>query len=670
MEWWAWFLGSFGTLLVGATISLVVQSRPKLANAIGASAAVLGCGLGLTPAVLKLLSQTSGAPFRAVWPVPYGSIYLELDCLSALFLTPILFVSGLSAIYGAKYMLSFVGKKKIGVSWFFFDAMIVAIMIVLVARNAVLFLVAWEIMSLGSYFLVTFEHEDERVREAGRVYLVATHLGTACLLAFFALLCGDAPTMDFPSGGGAPDPRTAGLLFLLALLGFGAKAGLMPLHVWCPVAYPAAPHHVTAVMSAAMGKVGVYGLCRTLALLGPAQQWWGWLLITMGVLSAVGGILYALAQRDLKRLLAYSSVENVGVIALGLGLGVLGTMDPDRHELAVIGFAGALLHVANHSLCKGLMFLVAGAVQHVTGTRDMGELGGLAKRVPWTAGAFLFGSLAMSGLPPLNLFMSEYLIYLAAFREEISFGATLAAPALAVIGGLAFAGGLAAACFLKAFGITFLGTPRGERALLAPSTGMLMRVPMLILAASCLLAGYGAPRVTRLLAPAISELVHGESTKDVRAYLDPITVTHSRIVAMMALLAAILAVLAFLRWRLLANREVTISGTWGCGYAQPTPRMQYSGSSFVQPITKLLSAAILKRRRLRPPEGYFPASASLSTDAVDPWHDRLYRPLLEGLSFVFFKLRWLQHGRVHIYVLYIAATLLFLLVWRIGFDRS
>ena len=257
--------------------------------------------------------------------------------------------------------------------------------LVLLARNAVLFLSAWELMAVSSFFLVTFEHERESVRSAGWIYLVATHLGTGFLLVLFILMGRETGSMDFTvwAAQGIHAPELAGMLFLLAVVGFGTKAGFMPFHVWLPEAHPAAPSHVSALMSGAMIKIGIYGLMRSLTFLGAPSIWWGWLLLFVGLASGVLGIIFALAQHDLKRLLAYSSVENIGLITAGLGLGLLG-VSYNQPLISILGFGGALLHVLNHSLFKGLLFLAAGSVVHATGTRDTNRLGGLLKKMPWT----------------------------------------------------------------------------------------------------------------------------------------------------------------------------------------------------------------------------------------------------------------------------------------------
>ena len=441
--------------------------------------------------------------------LPYGAFYVEVDALSAFFLIPILGLSALAAIYGGEYLWGWREKKSLGASWFFFNLLVASMMMVVLARNGVLFLVAWEVMALASFFLVTFEDEKDSVREAGWTYLVASHLGTAFLLALFVLLGREAGSLDFDRFGAVASlaPSAVSGLFLLALIGFGTKAGFMPLHVWLPEAHPAAPSHVSALMSGVMIKTGIYGLLRALTFLGPPLAWWGWTLIGIGLTSGVLGVLFALAQHDLKRLLAYHSVENIGIIALGLGVGLVG-LSNGSPLLAVLGFGGGLLHVLNHAVFKGLLFFGAGAVLHGAGTREIDHLGGLAKRMPWTAATFLVGSVAISGLPPLNGFVSEFLIYLGAFNG-VTQRAGVAVPLLAVIAGLALIGGLAAACFTKTFGIVFLGEPRSEQAARAHEAGAAMRWPMVLLAAACVAIGLCAPLMVRPLAgvlPSVSRL--------------------------------------------------------------------------------------------------------------------------------------------------------------------
>src|SRR5262249_50613319 len=395
-------LAAVALMIAGGVLAMVFGRFPGLGTVLGAGGAVAGCALGLVPALEAVIGGATDA-IQLPWDVPYGSFALALDPLSAWFILPILGLSGLAAIYGCEYLDAYRGRKSLGASWFFFNVLVASMVMVVLARNGVLFLVGWEVMSLASYFLVTFEDEKEEARAAGLTYLIATHLGTAFLLAFSGMPGGPGGSMDFAavSAAGVPSATTGSVLFLLALVGFGTKAGFMPLHVWLPEAHPAAPSHVSAVMSGVMVKVGIYGLVRALTLLPAAPAWWAWVLVGIGLLSGIWGVLFALAQHDLKRLLAYHTVENIGIIALGLGVGLLGASS-GAPLVAVLGIAGALLHVVNHALFKGLLFLGAGSVAHATGMRDLDLLGGLSKRMPWVAFAFIIGAVAIVGRPPWN----------------------------------------------------------------------------------------------------------------------------------------------------------------------------------------------------------------------------------------------------------------------------
>ena len=476
-----WLLFAMAILLLGAMAVLVLSRPERNVSWLGAGSVVIASALGCIP-VIQVLSGGSIEAVRVPWPVPFGEFFLELDPLAAWFLVPTLLLSALSAIYGVGYLRAWQGRRSLGPVWFFYCVLVLGMMLVLLARNAVLFLFAWELMAVASFFLVTFEHERESVREAGWIYFVATHLGTAFLLMFFLLTARETGSMDFNvwAEKGIQTRGLADILFLLAIVGFGTKAGFMPFHVWLPEAHPAAPSHVSALMSGVMIKTGIYGLLRSLTFLGAPPLWWGWLLIGIGLTSGVLGVLFALAQHDLKRLLAYHSVENIGIIALGIGVGLLG-VSTGSPTLMVLGFGGGLLHVLNHALFKGLLFFGAGAVLQGTGTHEIDHLGGLLKRMPWTAATFLIGAVAISGLPPLNGFVSEFLIFLGAFQGGATLGAAGAVPLLALIAGLALIGGLAAACFTKAFGVVFLGEPRTEHASHTHETGWAMRLPMLLL---------------------------------------------------------------------------------------------------------------------------------------------------------------------------------------------
>jgi len=658
-----WLLFAMAILLLGGLAVLLLSRPDRNVSWFGAGSVVIACVLGCVP-VLHVLSGGSVEPVRVPWPVPFGEFFLELDPLTAWFLFPTLLLSALSAIYGVGYLRVWQGRRTLGQVWFFHCVLVLGMMLVLLARNAVLFLFAWELMAVASFFLVTFEHERETVREAGWIYFVATHLGTAFLLLFFLLTARETSSMDFTvwAEKGIQTRGLADILFLLAIVGFGTKAGFMPFHVWLPEAHPAAPSHVSALMSGVMIKTGIYGLLRSLTFLGAPPLWWGWMLIGIGLTSGVLGVLFALAQHDLKRLLAYHSVENIGIIALGLGVGLLG-VTTNSPALIVLGFGGGLLHVLNHALFKGLLFFGAGAVLQGTGTHEIDRLGGLLKRLPWTAATFLIGAVAISGLPPLNGFVSEFLIFLGAFQGGAMLGAASAVPLLALIAGLALIGGLAAACFTKAFGIVFLGEPRTEHASHTQEAGWAMRLPMLLLAVGCVLIGLFAPFVVGALQAVLENttgLRHEVIRENLAAAAGPLALVVVGTVAFLLVLVA----LVLLRRGLLAGRRVEQGVTWGCGYAQPTARMQCTASSFVQPVMTLFSWLLGTHRRLQRPEGIMPANASLTTETPDLCHGNLYRPGFLKVNWGLSKLRRLQQGQVQLYVLYIAVTLIVLLAWK------
>jgi hydrogenase-4 component B len=645
-------------ILLSGIVALILHRSPGAASAAGVGGIVLGCLVGLVPVITTLISGEVDS-IQWSWPVPGGSFAVGLDPLSALFLLVIFGISAPVCVYGASYLWRSRHEHNLGMAWFFTAVLIVSMGLVVIARNAVLFLVAWEVMSLSSFFLVMLEDKKSGVQTAGWIYLVAAHFGTAFLIALFILL-GHNGSFDFNQFSPAAH---AGLLFVLCLIGFGTKAGFVPLHVWLPEAHPAAPSHISALMSGVMIKMGIYGIVRILTFLGPPPEWWGWLLLGIGLTSGVLGVLFALAQHDLKRLLAYHSVENIGIIAMGLGIGLLG-MSFKAPLITVLGFGGALLHVVNHALFKGLLFLGAGSVVHAMGTREIDKLGGLLKRMPWTGVTFLVGSIAICGLPPLNGFISEFLIYLGALHGGTGSNATMAVAGVVTIGGLALIGGLAVACFTKAFGVVFLGEPRTQPVTEIHEVGPAMTIPMVVLAVECLALGLLAPFVIRVLAPVIS-LVSQMPPATVDELFAQGTSPLYYVMAAFLVFLGLVALIVLWRLGLMKRKVVRETVTWDCGYARPTSRMQYTASSFAQPITDLFQGILRTRRHLQEPEGVFPKAAVLETHTPDVFQELLFRPIFTGTQKALEAFRWLQHGNVHLYVLYILITLLTLMFWKL-----
>ena len=515
-------------------------------------------------------------------------------------------------------------------------------------------------MALSAFFLVTTEDHDAPVREAGWLYLVAAHVSTLCLFALFALLASATGSFGFapvPEGAATSALRTA--IFVLAVVAFGIKAGIMPLHVWLPSSHAMAPSHVSAVMSGVIIKMGIYGIVRVTSLLPDPPGGWGTAVLALGAVSGVLGVAFAIGQHDIKRLLAYHSIENIGIILMGVGLAVLGR-SMGQAEWVVLGLAGGLLHVWNHALFKALLFLAAGSTIHATHTREIDHLGGLAKRMPLTALCFVVGAVAICGLPPLNGFVSELLIYLGLFRTLGAqgglscAGAALAAPALALIGGLAVA------CFVKVFGAVFLGTGRSAHVAGAHEAGPAMIGPMVVLAAYCFAIGL----VPWAVAPALEGAVRDWAPELTGrgpglGSLSPLGWVGA---AGILLLGALLGV-SLLLWACVRRGGAQTGTTWGCGYAAPSPRIQYTSSSFAQMLVGLL-AAILRPTTHAPGElPLFPTPTRFHSDVPDTVLNRLLLPAFRLGAWVFSWARVLHQGSIQTYLLYILAILLALLLW-------
>ncbi len=632
---------------------------------VSASLIILGCICCLV-AVVMVLADARTLAISIPWQIPYGSFSLALDNLSVIFLLPILILSSSAALYAVGYLKGHGSQTCSRQMWFLYSILVASMILVVLARNGILFLLAWEVMTVSSYFLVVHEDRDAGVRTAGWTYLVASQIGTLFLLALFALLASKTGSLDFEGFRtfGESWPALTNVAFVLALVGFGVKAGFVPMHVWLPEAHPAAPSHVSALMSGVMIKTGIYGLVRMLTFLGPPPAWWGYTLVAVGVISGVFGVLFALAEHDLKRLLAYHSVENIGIITIGLGLGVLG-LSYHLPLLVILGFAGGLLHVLNHAMFKGLLFLSAGVVVQATGTRNIDVLGGLSKHLPWTSFLFLLGSVAICGLPPLNGFVSEFLIYICAYSGLVDAHGLLAVSALVAIAGLALIGGLAAACFSKAFGIIFLGEPRSKISRTIKEIRSEMLLGMVVPALVCVAIGLLGPMAFRFVWPAVLVLGGGSQMGGELLANDLI----SSILEIMlhitwgALAFALLvALLVMIRALLLRRRVVTKTGTWDCGYAKPMARMQYSASSFAQPLISLFNYFVWSQKEVRAPLGLFPDKAHFHSRPKDTFREGLIVPLFRSVRWGMARLRWLQHGHLHFYILYIALAALILVL--------
>ncbi|HAS84318.1 MAG TPA: hydrogenase [Verrucomicrobia bacterium] len=618
--------------------------------------------LGLVGVALVFMQGTASAtlPWYLIGSEP---MLLTADGLNAFFLVPVLIVGALGAVYGLGYWPQGAHPGNGRGLRLFWGLVLAGIIILLLARHSVLFLMGWELMALSAFFLVCTEHHLPEVRRAGWVYLVATHTGTLALFALLALLYW--VTGSFVLRPLAVDEAGLGtlfLLFVLALLGFGMKAGMMPLHFWLPAAHANAPSHVSALLSGVMLKVGLYGLIRFIGFLPEPPVSWGIVILVAGCIGGVLGIVFAMGQQDLKRLLAYSSVENIGIMLIGFGLAMIGRSQ-DRPVWIILGLAGCLLHIWNHALFKPLLFFCAGSVIHATGTRQLDSMGGVAARLPRTAIFFMIGAVAICGLPPLNGFVSELIIYLGLFHGVADAKASawtvaaLAAPVLAVIGTLALA------CFVNAYATVFLGQPRQPQASAGHEAAPSMLLAMSTLAGGCVLIGV----LPWLAMPMINQAVQAWDTAvQLRPPVAVGTLLPLPAFMGMGLLLAV-ASLLMVSWlsRRIKGGNASHRITWSCGFSLPTVRMQYTATSFVQMLNGL-SQGVLRTRMHRPRiSGLFAEPSRFKTRQDEPVLDRYILPAFLSICAFFGRIRFLQRGLTHQYLLYVGVTVILLLGWTL-----
>lgn len=628
-------LGAFAALLTG-----------RIAPRVWLGSTLVAATAGLLAALLVLFGDTEWN-WQSTFSLGGEPLHLRLDAISALFLALLGVVGGAGGIYAREYWSDDAHPRSARSGRVWWSALLLSMGGVLLSSNGLHFLIAWELFTVSSYFLITLDRGQSDARSAGWLYLAASHAATVCLFAFFATLA--ARTGSWELGPMHSAPQHAGLasLFWLALFGFSVKAGVFPLHIWLPSAHASAPSHVSAIMSGVSIKLGIYGLVRFSGWL-PVPAAAGWIVAALGLASAVLGVAFALGQHDLKRLLAYHSVENIGIILIGLGLALIAA-EHGHAPWGQLALAGGLLHVWNHGLFKSLLFLGAGSLLHATGTREMSQLGGLWRNLPWTAALFALGAAAISGLPPLNGFVSEWLVYLGMFDAMNAHGR----PALAAVAGavlLAVTGALALACFIKVCGVVFLGAPRTPAAEHARECGPTMRGPMIALAAACvaigLVPGFFWPAVAHAAAawnPAWSD----------RAAPPSLTTLGTAHVAL-AFVATLGAALLWWRTRRNGLRHAL---TWDCGYAAPTARMQYTAGSFASTITEWFAWILRPQRHEHRPGDTFPVSASFAEHTPETVLEHVILPAGGIVMQLSTAARRLQHGHLQAYLLYLVVGL-------------
>lgn len=643
--------------------------RTKSASAFfGAGGAVVAGGFGVFGALSSLLSRQLETS-RTLWSVPYGTMTLGLDSLTAVFLLPVFTIGALAAAAALRRQAGGYAANYPREHWLFFNTTLAAAALVVVARNAVLFLFAWEIMTVASFLLVENAQRGPGQRSGGWVYLTAGHIGCACLFAMFALMARPGETLDFNSFAATGGIATA--VFALAVAGFGGKFGLAPFHAWYTESYPEAPAHVGAILSGVIGNLGLYGLLRMLTVISdgtPPPAWWGHLLLFAGLGSALLGAARSLASQDLSKLLAWSSVENFGLMAAGTGAGLLG-LCYDSPAVAFLGFAGALFHMITHAVSKALLFLSADAVYAQSGTRMLDRMGGMLKRLPATGALFFVGALGAAAVPPLSGFASEFLLLFSAFTGATTLSGSVVAVYVAAIAALALTGGLAAAAYMKAFGFIFLGNRRGAGGASAGRERRFYLIPHLALAGISVYMAALSPRIVLWLTPAVDALVRtgspdsfGLQTWKMAAEADVLFSA-----ALGAWLVAGCLALAFVvRWVLVRGKKAVAGPTWDCGYARPDSRMQYTAHSFSRPLVKTFSLFAPSVDKETKPDGLFPAQGDFASE--NPGIDQAwgYRDVFVAVLRVAEKIRLMQTGRVQAYLLYMAVVLVALLLWQLS----
>jgi hydrogenase-4 component B len=669
------FLSGIVVWLAGAAASLALWRRPARARRVA-------CGTALAGSLLDLAASAAAISGRspALIDLPFGnSIFswsIRIDPLSAYFNLTLCVLAAAVSVYSFGYLKEMEGRRNLGAFGFFFNLLLLSLALVFTASNAFFFLVAWEVMALSSYFLISFEHEKEKTRNAGMLFLIMSHAGTGLLLIAFLVLASASGSLEFSSFhllASSLTPLRQGFVFLLFLFGFGVKAGLVPLHIWLPDAHPVAPSNVSALMSGIVIKTGIYGMARVFFdFYGAPPMWMGTVVLGLGVASALLGVLYALMAHDLKRLLAWHSIENIGIILMGFGAALM-FRSLGQANLAALALIAALYHTLNHAIFKGLLFLGAGSVVQATHTRNMEKMGGLIRRMPVTALCFLVGAVAISGLPPLNGFVSEWLTYQALLA---GFGTTQSLTRLMFpIAGslLALTAALAAACFVKAFAIPFLALPRSEEAAEAREASNPMLAGMAVLAVGCVALGFGATWFVRVFDPITQQALgvraslalvtaHGWALSPGIAHGG--TISTAGIALLFLIGGAAFALPLALRWK----RRSVIGPVWDCGLPGLTADNEYTATAFSKPLRMIFSALYRPRREIQAEyevSPHYPSAIRFESEIERTFEKRLYGPLRDRIMAAANRMKGIQAGSINIYLAYIFITLILLLLFGV-----
>ncbi len=653
--------------LIGAGLSIVLNKKDRLSSCVSFLSAAISSIIGIVFSFLVIL----GEPFNySLTGNSFLNFGLYVDKLSAFFILAISVAVLAVSVYSLGYVREYFGKKNLGYLGFLYNIFILSMILVVSASNAVMFLIVWELMSIVSFFLVVYEHEKPETRRAGFIYIVMTHIGTGFILLSFLILASSSGSFSFSAfigAGSRMTPLLKDLVFLFALVGFGAKAGIVPLHIWLPYAHPAAPSNVSALMSGVMIKTAIYMFIRVFFdFLGAGVMWWGFLVLFVGALSAVLGIMYAVVEPDIKRMLAYSSIENMGIILIGIGASMI-FLAGGQNILAAIAAIAALYHLLNHAVFKGLLFMGAGSIIFSTHTKNIEKLGGLLKKMPIMGFLFLIGVLSISAMPPFSGFVSEWLT-LQSLLMSFSSGNSLVRIVLPVGAAvLALTGALAAFCFLKAFGIGFLALPRSEHAEHAKEANTPMLLGMGIFAILSVLLGT-LPFYVLLVLGRIAQTFTGAGAAISYGIFGSIAMPAGQIsLSTPAILLLMLAVLP-LPLIILFMQNRRNYETWGCGQPVSTARNEYTATAFSKPIQMWFRDIYRPIRELRTTYSvspFFKESFKFESQVEQIFERYIYMPVVNGVLARSRVIKMIQTGSIHAYLTYIFGTLVILMMFVI-----
>ncbi len=660
------FFGLVLAFLAGAAAAVITKRNDRMSSFAAFFCASIASIMGVVFSFLVL----TGENFKFTMSGSFLRFGIFVDGLSAFFIMVISIISFSVSIYSFGYVKEYFGKKNIVYLGFLYNIFILSMILVVSADNAFMFLIVWELMSIVSYLLVIYEHEKPDIRKAGFLYIVMTHIGTGFIILSFLIMAGASGSFNFATfhdSAQSLSPFLRDMVFFFALIGFGTKAGIVPLHVWLPYAHPAAPSNVSALMSGVMIKTAIYMIIRiSFDFLGASSMWWGMALLIIASVSALLGVMYALMEHDMKRLLAYHSVENIGIILIGVGIGMI-FMSLGHPELAAFGLIAGLYHTINHAVFKSLLFMGAGSLIYSTHTKNIEDLGGLIKKMPWTALFFLIGSISISALPPFNGFVSEWLTFQAQLLS-INLSDNITKIAILSSGAaLALTSALAAACFVKAFGISFLALPRSEHAANAKEVPKTMLFGMGILSALCIVLGvlpfYFAGILDDIASPLVGTSVISTLTFDFSITTKAGSVSTVWLFLLLFIFFPISIILALTYGGKTGSKTYE---TWGCGQPATTARNEYTAIAFSKPIRMWFVNIFRPHREIHTTYAgspYFKERFTFESEIEPIFEKYLYSPVAWLAFYMSRSLRIIQTGSIQLYLLYILVTLVISLIY-------